>query len=344
MSLENTTYDEFWTIIERPSWKMEPTAYKPITVVSSENGGGGDSLVIQNNLDEKFDALFGTANEWTIKEKNSLIITPWINDDWPWKAQDNGKTFGFAWEYKTSDMIIWWKLDAYTKNTWFNEKTRMIQGTRIDHMEMYALKKVSEVRTNVGKIVGFAGAGIQGVGDFGGSGIQNWWHEKWPIALTADKSGKRYWHAQTYETWKDGKTISGWTPDLRFHAEWKTTPILWDEKYGVSLLWAIDAKIPIIHKYGETAITATAWVEAKLDRVKAELSATTHIYRDMPLSDVIRSAWNNPNNYMVAKMSVDVWRSWNTTISPYIAVERSLDKNSLDSNKMRGSIWVQINF
>jgi|GEM_PF-6291314 len=46
-----------------------------------------------------------------------------------------------------------------------------------------------------------------------------------------------------------------------------------------------------------------------MDRIQAELSATTHIYRNLPASDTIRSAMNNPNNSMVARISADVWRS-----------------------------------
>jgi hypothetical protein len=44
MSLENITYDEFWTVIERLPQKTELTQYKPITIVSSENAGGGETL------------------------------------------------------------------------------------------------------------------------------------------------------------------------------------------------------------------------------------------------------------------------------------------------------------
>jgi len=206
------------------------------------------------------------------------------------------------------------------------------------------MKKVWEVQRDVWKIVWFAGMGVQWIWNFGGSNIQNWWHENWPAALTTDKTGKRYSHGQTYEVWNDWKPVSGWTPDIRLRAEGKTEPLIWDEKYGVSLIWRMDAKIPLVQKYGETAITATAWIEAKMDRIQAELSATTHIYRNLPASDTIRSAMNNPNNSMVARISADVWRSWNTTISPYIAVERSLDKNTPADSKMRGMIWVKISF
>ncbi len=205
------------------------------------------------------------------------------------------------------------------------------------------MKKVWEVQRDVWKIVWFAGMGVQWIWDFGGDKIQNKWHNIAPAAIFWWEQN-RYWHGQTYEVWKNWKPVSGWTPDIRLRAEGKTEPLIWDEKYWVSLTWRMDAKIPLVQKYGETAITATAWIEAKMDRVQAELSATTHIYRNLPASDTIRTAMNNPNNSMVARVSFDAWRSWNTTISPYIAVERSLDKNTPADSKTRGMIWVKISF
>ena len=73
-----------------------------------------------------------------------------------------------------------------------------------------------------------------------------------------------------------------------------------------------------------------------MDRLKIEVSATTHLYRNFPASDVIRSATNNPDNYMVARVSADVWRSRGTTTSLFAEVQKSLDKNGSVDSKMRG--------
>ena len=61
---------------------------------SEKEEGGGDIRVIQNDLNKEFGAITGTGSNIQ-EDTRSLTITPWINDDGPWKASDKGKTFGF---------------------------------------------------------------------------------------------------------------------------------------------------------------------------------------------------------------------------------------------------------
>lgn len=276
------------------------------------------------------------------KKLSKTIDIATSNDDLA-RGDDDGKTFDFSAQYKDPSWTVGGTMTAYTQNTGWNPRNRTVTWRRIDHAEMYILKTVDNTKTRVGNIITRAGVGVQWIGNFGGSTIQNTWHKRWPIALTQSRhDGMRYGHAQVYERDHWWKKLQWWTPDVRLQVEGKTRPIFGNERYGASIFGKIDAKVPFVPKYGETAVKATAGVEAHLNRVTASAEVTTHLYRQLPSSQVIRSATNNPDTFATVRLSADVWKRWNTTISPYASYSKWFWKNSKGS--WQGTVWVRFEF
>lgn len=257
------------------------------------------------------------------------------------KQLDDGKSFWFSWECKTDNWRVWALGYGYTRNSGFNEKTGITVGDRIDHAQISVLHKIWEFHNDLGQLEIFTGVWIQWTGNFGGANQQNTWHDEWPSALTKNQYNQRYSYQNTYETDRHVRSISGSTPDIRIHIEGNSKPLYGDEQYGISGYGTMDLQIPLNRKYDETALQVTTGVKVNIDRVTINLWGTTHLYRELPRSDVIQAAGNNPRNYLSVRVSGILWK-WKgddgITIVPYIQIQWTKQDN------LQGTAWIKMTF
>lgn len=257
------------------------------------------------------------------------------------KQLDDGKSFGLSWECKNHTWIIWARADGYTRNTKYDLTTGITDGDRIDHGQAYVLRSVAKIWTNTNTLDIYAGIWYQWTGELGGANLQNTWHDEWPSALTKNQYNQKYSFSNKYEVYRSGHPISWSTPDIRVHVEGNSVPFYWDGVYRLSGYGTMDAKIALNQKYGETAVQITAGIRAELNSVTIELWGTIHLYRELPRSDVIQAARNNPRSYLSARVSGILWKAKGddgATIAPYIQIQWTKQDN------LQGTLGLQISY
>jgi hypothetical protein len=298
----------------------------------------------------RYHELSETGPGISLPKKSSCTVST-SNDNWPWKADDNGKSFGFGLGCK----VQWISLDAdmnwYTNAKAYNTAwtTDMRRGTRIDAAKITLMSDIRQDSWSWGKNTLSLWGWIGWIGNFGGRRVQQWWHSHWPQGLTANN-----WdpieHTEDYEA--NGmiiprlvRTPVSWSSLLlRARNEYESPKLLGDAQYGLSAFGSLDMTLPFRRRYAETNIIGEVWVRGQLDRLRLDVSVTKYLYRELPISRVIRAAENNPEKYATVKISWDAWKGQGYTVSPYVQLDYSLDNKTPTWSKRQGTAGASVSW
>lgn len=269
-----------------------------------------------------------------IEHKSSCHIAT-SNDNWPWNGDDNGKSFGFALGCQTGKVRVDASMNSYTNYiSKLSPEQTAFKWTRVDAASisgLYTVWTYDSWSTWTTRLA--LGWWVAGIGNMRGKDIQDKWHKDGPPAMTST-SWRRYSHDESYEIENTGlfnfynknvKTLSWSSLILRARGEYESPILIWDAASGLSVFGSLDMTIPLRRKYAESNLLAEVWVHGQLARLKVDVSMNWYLYRELPLSSVIRAAKNNPDIYLKVRISADAWKSTDTTITPYVEVQRSLD-------------------
>ena len=147
----------------------------------------------------RYHGLSETGPGISLPKKSSCTVST-SNDNGPWEADDNGKSFGLGIKCKTSGISVEANMGGYTNaksyNTIWTPDIR--RGNRIDTANLTLRSDVREDSGSWWKNTLSLWGWVGWIGNFWGRRIQQSWHRYWASWLTTN-----HWdpinHEEDYE-------------------------------------------------------------------------------------------------------------------------------------------------